>query len=63
MKVFDFVEQHLRDYDEGFTTDEEHLVNDATSWQHCIIFSPPFDAGLKMKFVNMQAMFSMLGYI
>ena len=54
MKVFDFVEQHLRDYDEGFTTDEEHLVNDTTSWQHRIVFSPPFDARLKMKFIKMQ---------
>ena len=54
MKVFDFIEQHLRDYDEGFTTDEEHLVNDTTSWQYRIVFSPPFDARLKMKFATMQ---------
>ena len=55
MKVFDFVEQHLRDYDEGFTTDEErHLVNDTTGWQDCIVFSPPFDARLEMKFIKMQ---------
>ena len=52
MKVFYFVVHHLRNFDEGFTTDEEHLVNDTTSWQHRIVFSPPFDARLKMKFIS-----------
>ena len=42
------------DDDDGDDDDGVDLINDASSWQNCIVLSPPLNARLKI-FLNLRS--------